>query len=114
MIVTVAITCNITIDADLYSSRVTPRGLFRENNERALQKNVVVGQAQTCSEFIINIQVRPQRLPLLSFLLRSGPCGPAEVGTDESETACLSNESFSALRTGCVFPVLVYMATLHY
>ncbi|KAF6124904.1 integrin subunit alpha 2 [Phyllostomus discolor] len=52
----VAITYNITIDADLYSSRVTSRGLFQENNERTLQKDVAVGQAQTCSTLVINIQ----------------------------------------------------------
>ncbi|XP_036134702.1 integrin alpha-2 [Molossus molossus] len=52
----VAILCNITIDADLYSSRVTSRGVFKENNERHLQKSVVVGQAQTCSKFLIHIQ----------------------------------------------------------
>ncbi|XP_066233945.1 integrin alpha-2 isoform X1 [Saccopteryx leptura] len=52
----VAIMYNMTIDADLYSSRVTSRGLFRDNNERALQKNAVVSQAQTCSEFLIHIQ----------------------------------------------------------
>lgn len=59
MIFTIAITYNITIDADLYSSRVTSRGLFKENNERCLQKNMIVNQAQSCSEFIIYIQVRP-------------------------------------------------------
>lgn len=51
------ITCNITTDADLYSSRVTPRGLFTENGDRHLQKNVLVGPRQTCSEFPILIQV---------------------------------------------------------
>ncbi|XP_077608627.1 integrin alpha-2 [Crocuta crocuta] len=52
----VAITYNITIDADLYSSRVTSRGLFKENNERCLQKNMTVSQTQSCSEYIIHIQ----------------------------------------------------------
>ncbi|KAF5912087.1 hypothetical protein HPG69_003361, partial [Diceros bicornis minor] len=52
----VAIIYNITIDADLYSSRVTSRGLFKENNERYLQKNMIVSQAQSCSEYIIHIQ----------------------------------------------------------
>ncbi|KAM5259735.1 integrin alpha-2 isoform 1-T2 [Hipposideros larvatus] len=52
----VAIIYNITIDADLHSSRVTSRGLFKENNERYLQKNMIVNQAQSCSEFIIHIQ----------------------------------------------------------
>ncbi|XP_036756277.2 integrin alpha-2 [Manis pentadactyla] len=52
----VAILYTITIDADQYSSRVTSRGLFKENNERFLQKNMVVNQAQSCSEYIIHIQ----------------------------------------------------------
>ncbi|XP_049480099.1 integrin alpha-2, partial [Panthera uncia] len=52
----VAIIYNITIDADLYSSRVTSRGLFKENNERCLQKNMIVSQTQSCSEYIIHIQ----------------------------------------------------------
>ncbi|XP_054431340.1 integrin alpha-2 [Pteronotus mesoamericanus] len=52
----VAITYNVTIDADLYSSRVTSRGLFRENNERDLQKSLVVHPAQTCSDFLIYLQ----------------------------------------------------------
>uniref|UniRef100_A0A8D2B740 Integrin alpha-2 n=1 Tax=Sciurus vulgaris TaxID=55149 RepID=A0A8D2B740_SCIVU len=52
----VAIMYNITLDADRYSSRVTSRGLFKENNERCLQKNMVVNQAQSCSEYIIHIQ----------------------------------------------------------
>ncbi|XP_047618969.1 integrin alpha-2 [Phacochoerus africanus] len=52
----VAIIYNITIDADQYSSRVTSRGLFKENNERCLQKTMIVKQAQSCSEHIIHIQ----------------------------------------------------------
>ncbi|KAG8519798.1 Integrin alpha-2 [Galemys pyrenaicus] len=52
----VAITYNITVDADQYSSRVNSRGLFKENNERGLQKNMVVSQAQSCSEYTIHIQ----------------------------------------------------------
>lgn len=52
----VAITYNITLDADRYSSRITSRGLFRENNERFLQKNMAVHAAQSCSEHVIHIQ----------------------------------------------------------
>ncbi|XP_057599642.1 integrin alpha-2 [Hippopotamus amphibius kiboko] len=52
----VAIVYNITIDVDQYSSRVTSRGLFKENNERCLQKTMVVNQAQSCAEYIIHIQ----------------------------------------------------------
>ncbi|MEJ1275704.1 integrin alpha 2 [Cricetulus griseus] len=52
----VAILFNMTLDADRYSSRVTSRGTFRENNERFLQKNVIVTQVQKCSEYHISIQ----------------------------------------------------------
>ncbi|XP_053446758.1 integrin alpha-2 [Nycticebus coucang] len=52
----VAIMCNISLDADGFSSRVTSRGLFKENNERCLQKTMVVNQAQSCSEHILQIQ----------------------------------------------------------
>lgn len=52
----VAIVYNITIDEDQFSSRVISRGLFKENNERCLQKTMIVSQAQRCSEYIIHIQ----------------------------------------------------------
>lgn len=52
----VAILFNMTLDADGYSSRVTSRGVFRENSERFLQKNMVVSQVQSCSEYNISIQ----------------------------------------------------------
>uniref|UniRef100_A0A8C0G493 Integrin alpha-2 n=1 Tax=Chelonoidis abingdonii TaxID=106734 RepID=A0A8C0G493_CHEAB len=47
---------NATLDADLQSSRVTSRGLFKENNERYIQKNIVVSSAETCVEHIFNVQ----------------------------------------------------------
>ncbi|KAB0349375.1 hypothetical protein FD754_014232, partial [Muntiacus muntjak] len=52
----VAIVYNITIDEDQFSSRVMSRGLFKENNERCLQKTRIVSQAQRCSEYIIHVQ----------------------------------------------------------
>uniref|UniRef100_F6RXC0 Integrin alpha-2 n=1 Tax=Monodelphis domestica TaxID=13616 RepID=F6RXC0_MONDO len=52
----VDITYNITLDADRFSSRITSRGLFKENNERFIKKNTVVYHAVTCSEHIFNIQ----------------------------------------------------------
>ncbi|CAO2592529.1 Integrin alpha-2, partial [Lemmus lemmus] len=52
----VAILFNVTLDADGYSSRVTSRGIFRENSERFLQKSMVVSQVQSCSEYDISIQ----------------------------------------------------------
>ncbi|XP_074062134.1 integrin alpha-2 isoform X2 [Macrotis lagotis] len=47
---------NITLDADRFSSRITSRGLFKENNERNIKKNMVLDHVQTCSEHIISIQ----------------------------------------------------------
>uniref|UniRef100_A0A8C0BIW5 Integrin alpha-2 n=1 Tax=Buteo japonicus TaxID=224669 RepID=A0A8C0BIW5_9AVES len=38
----VAIKYNATLDADLQSSRVTSRGLFKENNERYMQRDLVL------------------------------------------------------------------------
>ncbi|XP_021064230.1 integrin alpha-2 [Mus pahari] len=52
----VAILFNMTLDADRRSSRVTSRGMFRENGERFLQKNMVVNEVQKCSEHHISIQ----------------------------------------------------------
>ncbi|KAL1782890.1 integrin alpha-2 [Sigmodon hispidus] len=52
----VAILFNMTLDADEYSSRVTSRGIFRENSERFLQKNMVVNKVLSCSEYHISIQ----------------------------------------------------------
>lgn len=69
-----AILFNMTLDADRYSSRVTSRGIFKENSERFLQKNTVVNEVQSCSEHHISIQVRPQSyisLPLSSKRLAS-------------------------------------------
>ncbi|XP_070267858.1 integrin alpha-2 [Myotis yumanensis] len=65
----VAITYNITIDADLYSSRVTSRGLFKENSDRYLQKDAIVGPGQTCSEFAIHIQEPSDVVNALSLLV---------------------------------------------
>ncbi|KAH0627930.1 hypothetical protein JD844_008514, partial [Phrynosoma platyrhinos] len=47
---------NVTLDADLLSSRVTSRGLFKENNERYLQDNVIVRPIENCVEHVFNVQ----------------------------------------------------------
>ncbi|XP_010642319.1 integrin alpha-2 [Fukomys damarensis] len=52
----VAIMYNITLDADRYSSRVTSRGLFQENNERNLQKNMVLNAENKCTQYKIHVQ----------------------------------------------------------
>uniref|UniRef100_G1MXJ3 Integrin subunit alpha 2 n=1 Tax=Meleagris gallopavo TaxID=9103 RepID=G1MXJ3_MELGA len=52
----VAIKCNATLDADLQSSRVTSRGLFKESNERYMQRDVVVTHSMNCVQDIFNVQ----------------------------------------------------------
>lgn len=72
MVLIAAIRYNVTADADQYSSRVASRGLFTETNERFLQKTWTVHPAQTCSEFTIRVQVRPQNQPFLSVCQDDG------------------------------------------
>uniref|UniRef100_A0A8D0GKX2 Integrin alpha-2 n=1 Tax=Sphenodon punctatus TaxID=8508 RepID=A0A8D0GKX2_SPHPU len=47
---------HLTLDADLVSSRVTSRGLFKDNNERSMQNSLVVHNVETCMEHIFNVQ----------------------------------------------------------
>lgn len=53
----VAIKYNATLDADLQSSRVTSRGLFKENNERYMQRDLEVRQEENCVHDIFSVQV---------------------------------------------------------
>uniref|UniRef100_A0A8C6RYN8 Integrin alpha-2 n=1 Tax=Nannospalax galili TaxID=1026970 RepID=A0A8C6RYN8_NANGA len=83
----VAIMFNMTLDADRYSSRVTSRGLFKGVNERFLQKNMVLHQAQKCSEFHISIQkpsdvVNPLDLRVDISLEHPGTSPALEVYSD--------------------------------
>ncbi|KAL7989049.1 hypothetical protein Chor_007968 [Crotalus horridus] len=48
---------NLTLDADLLSSLVISRGLFKENNERSLQSNIVVHPLKTCVNHTFNVQI---------------------------------------------------------
>ncbi|XP_069483360.1 integrin alpha-2 [Ambystoma mexicanum] len=47
---------NATLDADLFSFRVTSRGQFKESNERYIQKDVPVTNAEACYEHIFIVQ----------------------------------------------------------
>ncbi|XP_015274491.1 PREDICTED: integrin alpha-2 [Gekko japonicus] len=47
---------NLTLDADLLSSRVTSRGLFKETSERYLQNNIIVHPKESCIEHAFNVQ----------------------------------------------------------
>lgn len=57
VILLVAIKYNATLDADLQSSRVTSRGLFKENNERYMQRDVVVRHEENCVHDMFSVQV---------------------------------------------------------
>ncbi|KAM6289633.1 integrin alpha-2 [Aegotheles albertisi] len=52
----VAIKYNATLDADLQSSRVTSRGLFKENNERYMQRDLVVRHEENCVHDVFSVQ----------------------------------------------------------
>lgn len=52
-----AIKYNATLDADLQSSRVTSRGLFKENNERYMQRDLVVRHEENCVHDVFSVQV---------------------------------------------------------
>lgn len=56
VVLLVAIKYNATLDADLQSARVSSRGLFKENNERYMQRDLVV-RHETCVHDIFNVQV---------------------------------------------------------
>lgn len=49
---------NLTLDADLQSSRVSPRGYF-SNLDRVLQKDIRVSAQDTCEEHDVYVQETP-------------------------------------------------------
>ncbi|MBN3301137.1 ITA2 protein, partial [Amia calva] len=55
----VSVQYNLTLDADLQSSRVSSRGLFVENNERLLQKNIEILSTTTCVQHKVYVQEAP-------------------------------------------------------
>lgn len=57
VILLVAIKYNATLDADLQSSRVTSRGFFKENNERYMQRDLVVHREENCVNDVFSVQV---------------------------------------------------------
>lgn len=57
VILLVAIKYNATLDADLQSSRVTSRGFFKENNERYMQRDLVVHHEENCVHDVFSVQV---------------------------------------------------------
>eukprot|EP00076_Gallus_gallus_P007617 XP_003643030.2 integrin alpha-2 isoform X1 [Gallus gallus] len=72
----VAIKCNATLDADLQSSRVTSRGLFKENNERYMQRDVMVTHSMNCVQDIFNVQEPSDAVNSLNVRIDIGLANP--------------------------------------
>ncbi|XP_009903366.2 integrin alpha-2 [Dryobates pubescens] len=72
----VAIKYNATLDADLQSSRVTSRGLFKENNERYMQRHLVVRQEENCVQDVFSVQEPSDAVNSLSLRIDIGIANP--------------------------------------
>ncbi|NWU68358.1 ITA2 protein, partial [Pterocles burchelli] len=78
----VAVTYNATLDADLQSSRVTSRGLFKENNERFMQRDLVVRHEENCVHDIFSVQEPSDAVNSLSLRIDIGLANVnAQTGT---------------------------------
>ncbi|KAM6228449.1 LOW QUALITY PROTEIN: integrin alpha-2-like [Spheniscus humboldti] len=84
----VAIKYNATLDADLQSSGVTSRGLFKENNERYIQRDLVVRHEESCVHDVFSVQ------PLQS----DGIEVSCQTGTEQSTVIC--QICYPVFRTG--------------
>ncbi|XP_044302207.1 integrin alpha-2 isoform X1 [Varanus komodoensis] len=58
---------NLTLDADLLSSRVTSRGVFKENSERSLQNSISVHPMDKCVAHAFNVQEPSDAVDSLSI-----------------------------------------------
>ncbi|KAM6188205.1 LOW QUALITY PROTEIN: integrin alpha-2-like [Sarcoramphus papa] len=67
-----AIKYNATLDADLQSSRVTSRGLFKENNERYMQRDLVVRHEENCVHDVFSVQEPSDAVNSLSLCIDIG------------------------------------------
>ncbi|KGL85025.1 Integrin alpha-2, partial [Tinamus guttatus] len=72
----VAIRYNATLDADLHSSRVTSRGLFKENNERYMQRDIVVRREENCVHDIFSVQEPSDAVNSLNLRIDIGLANP--------------------------------------
>ncbi|NXV37195.1 ITA2 protein, partial [Rissa tridactyla] len=72
----VAIKYNATLDADLQSSRVTSRGLFKENNERYMQRDLVVRHEENCVHDVFSVQEPTDAVNSLSLRIDIGLANP--------------------------------------
>lgn len=62
----IALSYNLTLDADLQASRVTSRGLFKQNNERFLTEKAKVS-SELCREYEVYVQETPDFVNSLSL-----------------------------------------------
>ncbi|XP_036382642.1 integrin alpha-2-like [Megalops cyprinoides] len=67
-----AITYNLTLDADLESSRVSSRGLFSKNNERTLQKDIQISTKDICEDYQVYVQEAPDFVNSISLRVDIG------------------------------------------
>ncbi|XP_041644456.1 integrin alpha-2-like [Cheilinus undulatus] len=58
---------NLTLDADLQSSRVTSRGLFTKNNERYLTEKAKISSTPLCLRYEVYVQDTPDFVNSLSL-----------------------------------------------
>ncbi|KAF1543328.1 Integrin alpha-2, partial [Eudyptula minor] len=72
----VVIKYNATLDADLQSSRVTSRGLFKENNERYIQRDLVVRHEENCVYAVFSVQEPSDAVNSLSLRIDIGLANP--------------------------------------
>lgn len=63
---------NLTLDADLQSSRVKSRGLFTASNDRLLSGNVKILKAPVCQEYQVIVQDTPDFVNSISLRLDIG------------------------------------------
>uniref|UniRef100_A0A673YBF0 Integrin subunit alpha 2 n=1 Tax=Salmo trutta TaxID=8032 RepID=A0A673YBF0_SALTR len=96
LLLTSAVRFNLTLDAELQSSRVTSRGQFR-NSERVMQKDIRVSTGEVCETLEVFVQVKIDNMKrfetdllnevCLVFLLYQIPFSK-DCGSDE---VCLSD-----------------------
>ncbi|PKU28378.1 integrin alpha-2 [Limosa lapponica baueri] len=72
VILLVAIKYNASLDANLWSSRVTSRGLFKENNERYMKRDLVVRHEENCVHDIFSVQEPSDVVNSLSLCIDIG------------------------------------------
>ncbi|XP_025023432.1 integrin alpha-2 isoform X1 [Python bivittatus] len=81
---------NLTLDADLLSSRVTSRGLFKENNERSLQKSIIINNWKKCVNHIFNVQAPSDAIDSLNVRIDIGLKNPnSSPALDKTSPTCL-------------------------